>query len=369
MRVQSHAFRRMVARMLDRRLMLPISGVAIGGLFSGSTANATDDVGAAGEEAARLAAQKLEDAKGTLANAVSGDTEAMISLVTEFVVPVAIAAAVIFVGYIVAGYAGRTIGGFISKRVDETLGRFAGKVTKTMISLFVLLGVLSYYGFDVTSFAAILAAVGFAIGMALAGTIGNFAAGIMLLIFRPFKVGDYVVMAGTEGIVEAIDLFTTDLDTLDNRRLIVPNGEIFGATIENVTHNKLRRVDVNVGCDYEADLDDTRAALETAIRDIPKAVSEPPPEAYLMDLGDSAVNWQVRVWCRPVDYWAVRQDLTAATKKGLDAADISIPYPQLDVHFSEDTSESLQKPRRRDAPIVNIHGDSQLAAKMRSRAA
>ena len=243
----------------------------------------------------------------------------------------------------VAGKLGSWAGAFVTRQVDTTLGRFAGKVVKAAVFLFVLMGVMSYFGFDVTSLAAILAAVGFAVGMALSGTIGNFAAGIMLLLFRPFKIGDYVVMAGTEGVVEEIDLFTTQLNTLDNRRLIVPNGEVFGTTIENVTHNQYRRVDVNVGCDYEACLDRTRATLEAAITDIPDAVSHPAPEAYLMDLGDSAVNWQVRVWCKPIHYWAVRQDLTAATKKALDAAEIGIPYPQLDLHISQDDAEVLQK--------------------------
>ena len=329
-------------------------------LMNRSTVQADDSVADATNQATITATEKLNAAKTTLVDAFNGDTEAMLALFTQYLLPVVIAAVVIFVGYIVAGFVGEKASRFVSKQVDKTLGQFAGKAVKTITFLFVLMGVFGYFGFSFTSVAAILAAAGFAVGMALAGTLGNFAAGIMLLIFRPFKVGDYVVMAGTEGTVEEIDLFTTQLNTLDNRRLIVPNGEVYGTTIENVTHNRYRRVDVDVGCDYEACLDKTRATLESAIASIPHAVSDPAPQAYLMELGDSSVNWQVRVWCRPAHYWDVRQDLTAATKKALDAAAISIPYPQLDIHISNEEEAAATRPRRRDAPILQANLVKQL---------
>ncbi|QDT12610.1 mechanosensitive ion channel family protein [Planctomycetes bacterium K23_9] len=325
------------------------------GLLSRTPARGDEGVAEATTAATEIATQKLEAAKGTVVRAFNGDTEAMLALFTQYLLPVVIAALVIFVGYLVAGFVGDKASRFVSKQVDKTLGRFAGKAVKTLIFLFVLMGVFGYFGFSFTSVAAILAAASFAVGMALAGTLGNFAAGIMLLIFRPFKVGDYVVMAGTEGTVEEIDLFTTQLDTRDNRRLIVPNGEVYGTTIENVTHNRYRRVDVDVGCDYEACLDTTRATLEAAIANIPMAVSDPPPQAYLDELGDSSVNWQVRVWCRPANYWAVRQDLTAATKKALDSAGIAIPYPQLDIHLTQEDEAAVTRPRRRDAPILQAN--------------
>lgn len=333
------------------------------GMFRPSQAFGDEAVAEATNHATEVATQKLEAAKSTMMNAFNGDTDAMLALFTQYFLPVIVAAVVIFVGYIAAGFVGDKASRFVSKQVDQTLGRFAGKAVKTLTFLFVLMGVFGYFGFSFTSVAAILAAAGFAVGMALAGTLGNFAAGIMLLIFRPFKVGDYVVMAGTEGTVEEIDLFTTQLNTLDNRRLIVPNGEVYGTTIENVTHNRFRRVDVNVGCDYEACLDATRKTLESAIAHIPLAVQDPKPQAYLDELGDSSVNWQVRVWCRPKHYWDVRQDLTAATKKALDAAGISIPYPQLDIHLSQDDEAMTTKPRRRDAPILQANLGRQLHAR------
>jgi len=165
----------------------------------------------------------------------------------------------------------------------------------------------------------------------------------MLLIFRPFKIDDYIVVAGTEGTVEEIDLFTTRLNALDNRHLIIPNGEIFGAKLENYTRNKLRRVDVNVGAAYAADLGVTRSALERAVAKVRDQCAEscaesignaqaPSAQVYLLELGASSVEWQLRVWCCPDDYWDVRELLTAAAKESLDQAGISIPFPQMDVH-------------------------------------
>ena len=228
------------------------------------------------------------------------------------------------------------MGALVTKRVDVTLGKFLSKAIRNVIMLVVGMVALEMYSnVSIAGFAAILAALGFAIGMALQGTLGNFAAGVMLLIFRPFKVDDYIVVAGTEGVVEEIDLFTTRLNALDNRHLIIPNGEIFGAKVENYTRNELRRVDVNVGADYSADIDRTRAALQKAVDQVALAFpadSAQPPYVYLMELGASSVDWQLRVWSKPADYWAVREELTAAAKNCLDAANIGIPFPQMDVH-------------------------------------
>ena len=163
--------------------------------------------------------------------------------------------AVMFIAFIVASYIGRIVGGIVTKRVDKTLGKFLTKAIRNVVLLVVAMVALqATTGADLSAFAAIVAALGFAVGMALQGTLGNFAAGIMLLMFRPFKIDDYIVVADTQGTVEEIDLFTTRLNTLDNRHVIIPNGEIFGAKLENYTRNQLRRVDVNVGAAYSADL-------------------------------------------------------------------------------------------------------------------
>ncbi|MFK7769611.1 MAG: mechanosensitive ion channel family protein [Mariniblastus sp.] len=247
--------------------------------------------------------------------------------------------AILYITYLFAAAIGRYVGGMVTKKVDATLGKFLTKAVRNVIMIVVGLVVLKYYDVNVAEFAIIFGAVGFAVGMALQGTLGNFAAGVMLLIFRPFKIDDYIVVAGTEGTVEEIDLFTTRLNALDNRHLIIPNGEIFGAKLENYSRNPMRRVDVNVGAAYSADIARTRIALEKAVTRISEAYTQvtgdntvPSPQVYLMELGASSVDWQLRVWCNPVEYWGVREELTAAAKDALDKAGISIPFPQMDVH-------------------------------------
>ena len=247
--------------------------------------------------------------------------------------------AVMFVAYIVASYIGRLVGGIVTKRVDKTLGKFLTKAIRNIVLLIVgMIALQATTGADLSAFAAIVAALGFAVGMALQGTLGNFAAGIMLLMFRPFKIDDYIVVADTEGTVEEIDLFTTRLNTLDNRHVIIPNGEIFGAKLENYTRNAVRRVDVNVGAAYSADLDSTREALNQAVAAVVADLAHsgqkgaPMPQIVLQGLGASSVDWQLRVWCSPEHYWGVHEKLTYAAKSNLDAANIGIPFPQMDVH-------------------------------------
>jgi small conductance mechanosensitive channel len=154
----------------------------------------------------------------------------------------------------------------------------------------------------------------------------------MLLIFRPFRVGDVVSVAGITGKVVEIDLFTTQFDTPDNRRLVVPNGAIFGSTIENVTFHPTRRVDVDVGTDYGADLRATRTVLEEVATATEGVLEEPAPQVYLKSLGASSIDWAVRVWTETSEYWAVRERITQRVKEALDAAEIGIPFPQMDIH-------------------------------------
>ncbi len=301
-------------------------------LFATSTPLVAEDAGNAG---AAVAADLQEAGTGfieTIRDAIQGDKAAMREAMDSYLLPAAMALILLIVGYMFASFVARMIGGTVTKRVDKTLGRFAAKMVRNVIMVMVLLGALGYFGVDVTSFAAILAAAGFAIGMALQGTLSNFAAGIMLLVFRPFKVDDYIKVGGVEGVVEEIDLFTTKLNTVDNRHLIIPNGKISGETMENFTRNEVRRVDVNVGAEYCADLRVTRTALEDAINRIAGSAASPAPQVYLAELGDSAVNWQCRVWCDPAVYWDVKERTTEAVKDALDQAGIGIPYPQMDVH-------------------------------------
>lgn len=252
---------------------------------------------------------------------------------TTYVIPAVGALAVLAVAWILASWLRRAIRRSLTKaNFDLTLTRFFSNVAYYTILVFAVLSCLSLFGIGVASFAAVLAATGFAVGLALQGTLSNFAAGIMLLTFRPFKVHDVIEVDGIRGKVQEIHLFTTHLDTPDNRRVIVPNGNVFGNTIDNNTFHDTRRVDVAVGTDYPENLGNTRDVLLRAATRVEGRLPEHEPVAYLDSLGDSAISWSVRVWAKTEDYWTVRDRLTQAVKDALDEAGIGIPYPQMDVH-------------------------------------
>ncbi len=223
-------------------------------------------------------------------------------------------------------------------KFDETLSLFLARLVRWTILLLVGSTCLSYFGVQTTGFAALIGAAGLAIGLAFQGTLSNFAAGAMLLVFRPYKVGDEVNVAGYAGLVREIDLFSTAIDTHDNRRIIVPNSSIFGAVIENITHHPVRRLSVEVGTAYSADIDDTRRVLERAVRCVPLVVPQPPPAVVLLELGASSVNWSVRAWAKRDSYGDAKQAVIRAIKLELDGNGIGIPFPQLDLHL--DTPEA-----------------------------
>ncbi len=216
--------------------------------------------------------------------------------------------------------------------VDPTLSKFAGKLIRWGVMIVAIVMAMGTFGIKTTSFAAILGAAGLAIGLAMQGTLSHFAAGVMLLIFRPFKVGDTVEIGGKRGKVDEIDIFFTILDTPDNRRFILPNGQVFGQAIENVTFHPTRRADVLVGTEYGADLDRVREVLMAAALAVPGQVAEKPPQVVLVALGTSSIDWEVRVWAPRDTFLDVFQAARRGVKQALDTAGIGIPYPQMDVH-------------------------------------
>ena len=221
----------------------------------------------------------------------------------------------------------------VKTRMDLTLTKFFANISAWLILLLVVLACLGIFGVETTSFAAVIGAAGLAVGLAFQGTLSNFAAGVMLLTFRPFKVGDAVKVAGETGLIHEIDLFMTKMDTFDNRRIILPNSKVFGNTIETITFHPRRRVDVNVGVDYAADLDRTRAVLEAAAASVEGRLDDPPVQVVLDGLGASSVDWSVRVWTPTPDFLAVKQATIRAVKQHLDDAGIGIPFPQMDIHL------------------------------------
>jgi len=268
--------------------------------------------------------------------------DSTVALVTQWGLRIVGAIVALFLAWMIAGWLSRTMLRALERRkFDATLSRFFAKLVRYAILVAAILSVLGIFGIQTTSFAAIIGAAGLAIGLAFQGTLSSFAAGVMLLIFRPFKVGDYVTVNGQSGTVKEIELFTTCLTTVDNRVIILPNSQVFGHTIENFTANDTRRVDISVGVAYGADLDQTRTVLEAAVKTIPRSLHDPAPQVFLSSLGASSVNWALRVWTRTEDYWVVYEDTIKVTKQALDSAGLSIPFPQMDVHFDQQTLVAL----------------------------
>lgn len=236
---------------------------------------------------------------------------------------------ILFLAFIVAGWLQRMTLKWLQKiKFDITLAKFLSTLIRWGIIIFTIVGCLGVFGIETTSFAAVLGGASVAIGLAFQGSLGNLAAGAMLLIFRPYKVGDYIVVNGTSGTVDSIELFVTTIDTLDNRRIIMPNAKVFGEKIENVSYHDRRRVDISIGVGYGADIDKTREVLEKAAK--LEGVEE--CQIYLNELGESSVNWAVRCWTTSSNYWALREQLMRSLKYSLDEATIDIPYPQVVVH-------------------------------------
>jgi small conductance mechanosensitive channel len=295
-----------------------------------------------------ITASMIENIKGLMRGEVSNAT-------VEMVAKAGTALLMIIVTYFVARLIARWVSTAMCKRVDLTLGKFAGKFTFYSIFTVAGLAILQTAGVSITSFAAIMAAAGFAIGLAFQGTLSNFAAGILLLVFRPFKVGDVVSAAGVMGTVNEIDLFTTIFDTPDNRRLIVPNSSISGAIIENISFHKERRVDVTVGVAYSSSLDETRAVLLASVEKLTDMLVQGPDRGYqiiLSNLGASSVDWTVRFWTASSNFFTVKEALTTEIKRQLDANRIEIPFPQMQLHIS-DSAAAQQLRSMPDAAVTN----------------
>lgn len=242
---------------------------------------------------------------------------------------------------LVAGWVRRAIRrSFERVKGDTTAARFASSAASWLVWVLAGLACISVFGIETTTFAAVLGAAGLAIGLAFQGSLSNLAAGFMLLIFRPFTAGEVINVNGTTAKVDAIDLFSTTLDTPDNRRIIMPNSSVFGSTIENISYHDKRRVDVNVGVDYDADIDQTRAALLAAVGDVQNIHADPAPVAVCLELGGSSVDWTVRVWTDAAEFWTVKEHLTIAIKNRLDAAGLNIPFPRMDISMVKDPAQS-----------------------------
>lgn len=257
-----------------------------------------------------------------------------IDLGIDFGIKVATALAIFYVGKLVIRMVVGAIRKVMRKQdVDRTLETFICNLVRVALTVVVVIAAVGALGVETTSFIAIFGAAGLAVGLALQGSLSNFASGVLIVLFRPYRVGDFIEAAGIAGSVEQVQILTTILKTGDNKQIIVPNSQIMDSIITNYSANDTRRIDMVVGVSYEDDLDKVRATLEELIAAEDRILAEPAAIIAVSELADSSVNFVVRPWASTSDYWGVKFDLTEAIKKRFDKDGISIPFPQQDVHL------------------------------------
>ncbi len=236
---------------------------------------------------------------------------------------------ILVVGFKIAGFAERRFLALLqkSKKMDQTVAKFLASMVKYAVVIITIIAVLGQFGIETTSLVAVVGAAGLAIGLALQGTLSNVAAGVMLLIFRPFKVGHFVNVAGHAGVVKAVTLFVTEMDTGDNVRIVIPNSAVWGGSIKNFNHHAIRRLDQAYGIGYDDDIDKAISVIKSVLASDARCKTDPEAVVAVTALGESSVDILVRVWCDSGDYWALNWHLLKSVKEAFDKEDITIPYP------------------------------------------
>jgi len=261
----------------------------------------------------------------------------IIALITGWGLSVVGALAILIIGWAVAKWVEKMTRRALSRssRIDLTLTGFLSSLAKYLVLVFTIIAVLNQFGVQTASLIAVLGAAGLAIGLAMQGTLSNIAAGVMLLIFRPFKIGDYVEVSGQSGTVDTINLFVTELTTPDNKQIIVPNSNIWGQSVVNYSYHPTRRLDLAVGIGYGDDIDLATRVVREILDADERTLKDPEPVIVVGDLGASSVDLTIRVWVKADDYWPLKFDLTKRFKQTFDAKGIGIPFPQMDVHLHQ----------------------------------
>lgn len=264
------------------------------------------------------------------------DTQKVIDFLTMYGLKVIAAIAILVIGRIAAGFVRRGIRKvMLVRNVDPSLIGFVSSLAYFGILAFVFVAALAKFGIQTASFIAILGAAGFAVGMALQGTLANFASGVMILLFRPFKAGDVIEAAGIKGSVQEISIFSTTINTPDNVKIIVPNGKLYGDTIRNFNGHDTRRVDMVMGISYGSNINQAMQVIEDLLQKDERVLAEPPTQIAVGELAGSSVNLIVRPWVSAGDYWGVFFDFQKNCKEAFDAAGIEIPFPQTVVHLNK----------------------------------
>ncbi|MDG1995937.1 MAG: mechanosensitive ion channel [Emcibacteraceae bacterium] len=259
----------------------------------------------------------------------------IIELGTEYGLNIVFALLILIIGFMIAGKVRKAVMNLCSRssRIDNTLGAFFSSIARYVIIIFTVLAVLGRFGVETASLIAILGAASLAIGLALQGTLSNVASGVMLLMFRPFKVGEFIDAGGHAGTIKHLGLFVTEMATGDNVKIIIPNGQIWGSSIKNFSANATRRVDLVIGIGYDDDIDKAITEIGAVIDADVRAHKTPEASIFVGELGASSVDIVVRVWCDSGNYWPLKAGLTKEIKHRFDDKSISFPYPQQDVHI------------------------------------
>ncbi|OLQ78570.1 mechanosensitive ion channel protein [Photobacterium proteolyticum] len=257
-------------------------------------------------------------------------------LLIQYGVNILSALLILFIGNMITkGIANGVAKVLRKKDMDEAVVEFLHSLVRYLLFVIVLIAALGRIGVQTASVVAVIGAAGLAVGLALQGSLSNFAAGVLIVAFRPFKSGDFVEIGGVSGSVESIQVFSTILNTPDNKMVVVPNSSVIGGAITNYSRHATRRIDLVIGVSYDADLKHTKAVLTRVIEAEDRILKDPAPTIGVLTLADSSVNFAVRPWVKTDDYWGVYFDLLQAIKEELDKENIGIPYPQMDVHLNK----------------------------------
>lgn len=263
-------------------------------------------------------------------------SEGISNQIIDFGTTVVIAIITLIIGFWIAGMIGRLVNKTMQKRgVDDTVRPFLVKLVKVALKVMVLISVAGVFGIETASFIAVLGAATFALGLALQGTLGHFASGVLLLIFKPFKVGDAVDVQGAVGVIKEITVFNTIIHTFDNQKIILPNGVVTSDKITNISELGTLRVEWSIGIGYEDDIDKARSIILKLINENEMVLKDQPIDCFLAELADSSVNFKVRCWTKTEDKWAVYFDIMEKVKKSFDQEGVSFPFPQMDVHLDK----------------------------------
>ena len=255
----------------------------------------------------------------------------------EYLIDIIVAVAIIFIGKLFAKLASSAVNKIMQhKKFDRAVISFVSSIVYGIVYFVAIIAAISHLGFNTSSLVAIVGAAGLAIGLALQGSLSNFASGVLLIVLKPFKSDDFVEVAGISGIVEEINIFSTQLRSPDNKTVIIPNGTITSNTITNYSAKAIRRIDLVIGVSYDADLAKTKQILLDVVQNTPLVLKDHEVTIGVSELADCSVNLVVRPWVNTADYWAVHFSLLENIKTGLDKADIEIPFPQLSININKE---------------------------------